>query len=399
MHRTHRRATRPAVGAVAIALAVAIGPSPATGQSPSAGPGVTAAPDASMGPVASGAPVPSAAAIDVATLTWRMAKPAKAFHPSLGPIAFDLAVGADGRTLLAGMLQPGGGPPKAVVWGSDGGRGWKALKGKVPDGSQASAVLALDDGFLVVGSDGRGGPFLRRSDGTRLSRLDSPAEALPDGALYDVTRSATAIHAAGIGPDGASAMVWTSLDGGSTWSGSSLDGGSRALDVAVTDTGTIAALGAAPTDDGLELPTVWSSTDGGTTWAATTLPVEAGRWSLPDLERTPVGLVAIIVGGTDADRQATAWLSQDGVAWQQVLELPSSASAGTAGGEAIVLGSDVWWHSPDGVAWTEMAAPEFEGYAPSTSAVLSDGRVIAAGSRFESLGSTLATWVGEPATQ
>jgi hypothetical protein len=291
-------------------------------------------------------------------------------------------------------MVPGEGQ-KAAVWGSDDGVKWKALKGSLPAGSEANAVLALDDGFLIAGLDDQGGALLRRSDGKRLLKPVA-SDVPPDGAVYDLARSSAGIHAAGM--DGATPTVWTSTDGGATWSKAALEGGSRVVDIAAADDGTVAALGVVPTPDGQEQAAIWSSTDGGATWTSTTLPVQGQRVSLPDLERTPVGLVAIVIARSDSGGQASAWSSQDGVTWQQALELPTSASVGTAGGEAIILGEDRWWHSPDGTTWTEVAEPEFGGYQVVTSGVRPDGSVVAAGFEFlGGVGSTVATWIGAPA--
>lgn len=381
--------------AIVVPLALALAQPAAVAQSPSTGTVGSPAPGVSTAPGASGLAVPSPAAIDVAALEWRRAKPSKVFHPANGPMASDLAVGAGGRTLLVG-LQMAGGPQKAAVWGSDDGRRWSRLKGSMPEGSQANAIVALDDGFLIAGSDDQGRALLRRSDGQKVTKVDAPAEALPGGALYDLARSpAGGLHAAGM--DGATPAVWSSTDGGASWTGTPLAGGSRVVDISVTDTGTVAALGVVPTADGQEQAGVWTSTDGGATWTSTTLPVQGQYVALPDLERTPVGLVAIVVARSDAGGQASAWSSQDGMSWQQVLELPASGSVGTAGDEAIVLGGDTWWHSADGVTWTEVAAPEFAGFAINTSAVRPDGSIVVAGTLYASIGSEVATWIGSPA--
>jgi hypothetical protein len=391
MHGHRRSASVAVLGSIALTLAAGLGQVDA--QSPGASAEPSQLPAASV-PAGSAAPAPSAAAIDVATLRWKKAKPAKVFHPSNGPIASDLAVGANGRTLLAGLLMPPGAQQQAAVWGSDDGVKWSALKGSLPKGSAANAVIALDDGFLIAGSDDQGRALLRRSDGKRLSKLE-PSDTLPQGAIYDLARSRAGVHAAGL--EGATPTVWTSADGGTTWSKATLDGGSRVVDIAATDDGTIAALGVVPTSDGLEQAAIWTSTDGGATWTSTTLPVQGQHVSLPDLERTPVGLVATVIAHSDAGGQASAWSSPDGITWQQVLELPTSASVGTAGGEAIILGSDSWWHSPDGVTWTEVDAPQFGGFAITTSAVRPDGSVVAAGSLFSPTGGEVSTWIGAPA--
>ena len=66
---------------------------------------------------------------------------------------------------------------------------------------------------------------------------------------------------------------------------------------------------------------------------------------------------------------------------------------------AILLGTDAWWHSADGVTWDEAAARAFGGYSVEASAQRADGALIAAG--YESFGvdgSAVRTWIGRVPT-
>jgi hypothetical protein len=393
MSRDHHRPARAVIATSVLTLAgvAAIG-APVTSQSPSVPP--MSEPGASTGPGASGAAVPSAVAIDVAAIEWKQSQKSKGFDAGReqSPMAFDLAVGPDGRFLLAGALNDlGGRPAKAVVWGSDDGVRWTALKGSVPKGSQAAAVVAMEEGFLIAGDVDRSGPLLRSSDGMRLTKLDAPAETLPTGALYALERTPLGLVAAGEDADHAP-TIWTSTDG-AAWTGVPIPDATYIIHVAATDTGTVVALGIQQDENGNRLPMTWSSPDG-VTWTPAPFPVEAGNWSVPDLERTPLGVIAALVGGQE--RTGSAWLSRDGVTWTQVLETPDVPLVGSAGTEAIVFGVDRWWHSADGATWTEAAAP-FDGYRIETSAVRPDGAVVAAGYLYGGMeGSSVRTWIGAP---
>jgi hypothetical protein len=266
----------------------------------------------------------------------------------------------------------------------------------MPKGSAAAGITTTDDGFLIVGDVGdRTGPLLLRSDGSRVTRVDAPADALPTGPLYGVTDSPVGLVAVGDDGNGVPA-IWTSADG-VAWTGTSVPDASYIIHVAVTDGGTIVAFGnQGDQAGGPVVPTAWSSTDG-VAWTPTALPVEPGQWSVPDLERTPVGLVATAI----SEGTGRVFLSPDGVTWTQVLEVPGVATVGTAGTEAIVFGPDAWWHSADGTTWTETAARSFDGYRIETSAVRPDGAVIAAGYVFSGFGAmeptdSVRTWVGAP---
>jgi len=384
-----RRASRPALAVVSLALvALASAQAPVASQSPSV-------PAPSTAPGASSVPIASATPIDVGSIRWKQSKKSKGFGPRDGsPLAFDLAVGPTGRFLLVGVNEDRTPSRRAVIFGSDDGVRWTKLKGSIPKGSSAAAVLATDDGFLIAGDVDGAAPLLLTSDGTRVSKLDAPAEGLPTGPLYGLAQAPAGLVALGNDANGAP-TAWLSADGLS-WTATALPDAFYAIHVAVTDDGTIVALGNQQDANMVRTPTAWSSTDG-TTWTTTPLPVEPGEWSVPDLERTPLGLVATIVGSGEG----VALLSTDGTTWTRSLEASGALLVGSAGDEAMVFGTDTWWHSADGVTWTEAEAPQFGGYRIETSAIRPDGAVIAGGylfSGFTAMDPTdsVRTWVGAP---
>lgn len=378
------RPSRPITVALTLAVvAGALGTAPVGSQSP----GASSAPGLA-------APVASVVPVDVAAIRWKRSKASKGFDQARNgsPIAFDLAVDADGRFLLVGVRnEPMGQPARALVWGSDDGVRWRALKGSVPKASQAAAILARDSGFLIAGDVGRSAPLLMTSDGTTVSKLDAPEGGLPTGALYALDATPVGLVAAGEDADHRPTL-WHSADDGVTWSGTQVPDAMYVIHVATTDTGTIVALGVQQDTNGRRTPVTWSSTDG-VTWTAAPLAVPEGDWSIPDLERTPLGLVATV----SSEGMGQAWLSTDGLTWTQALEAPHRLTVGSAGGAAILFGNDAWWHSSDGVTWTEAEARAFDGMVVETSAVRPDGAVIAAGYQFLGPeGSIVRTWVGAP---
>ena len=385
---THRVAPRPVAAAATLALVAAtLGQAPVTSQSPSPSSPVA---------VGSAVPAPSVLPVDVGAIRWKRSKASKGFDQAgdgSSPLAFDVAVDTNGRFLLVGVRNdPMGQPAKALVWGSDDGVRWQALKGSVPKGSQAAAIVATDAGFLIAGDVGRSRALLLTSDGTRVSRLEGPADSLPSGALFALERAPSGLVAAGEDADHRPTL-WHSSDGGTTWTGTPVPDASYVIHLAVTDGGSMVALGVQQAANGQRRPVTWASPDG-MSWTASSLPVSDGDWSVPDLERTPLGCIATVV----SQGVGQAWLSQDGVTWTQALEAPSRLTVGSAGAEAILFGRDTWWHSADGITWTETAAPAFDGMDVETSAVRGDGAVIAAGYGYLGpQGSLVRTWVGAPA--
>ncbi len=386
-----RRTSRPTLAAVSLALvALAGAQAPAASQSPSV-------PAASVDPGTSTAPVASMGPIDVGAITWKLSKKSKGFGPRDGaPNAYDMAVGPTGRFVMVGVDGDITPKRRAVVFGSDDGVRWTKLKGSVPKRSSAFGVIPTADGFLIVGDVAdRTGPLLLTSDGSTVSAVDAPVEGLPTGPLYAIADTPVGLVAVGADGNGVS-TIWTSPDG-VAWTGASVPDAYYILHVAVTDDGTIVAFGnQGDPAAGSFSPTAWSSTDG-VTWTPSPLPVEPGTWSVPDLERTPVGLIATAI----SQGVGQVFLSQDGTTWTKVLDVPGVATAGTAGTEAIVFGPDRWWHSADGTTWTEAAAKAFDGYRIDTSAVRPDGAVIAAGYVFSQYGAmeptdSVRTWVGRP---
>ena len=392
MTASARRRSPPSLAVLSLALAALVcAQAPAASQSSSVPPASTA-PGTSMAPIASTGP------IDVGSLRWKQSKKSKGFGPRDGsPNAFDIAVGPTGRFVMVGVDGEVTPKRKAVVWGSDDGVRWTKLKGSVPKRSSAFGVIPTGDGFLIVGDVAdRTGPLLLTSDGSKVARVDAPAESLPTGALYGIADTPIGLVAAGADGNGVAA-IWTSPDG-VAWTGASVPDAFYINHVAVTDDGTLVVLGnQGDPAAGALTPTAWSSTDG-VTWIPTPLPVDPGSWSVPDLERTPAGLLATVSQGRE---RGLVFLSTDGATWTQVLEVPGVATAGTAGTEAIVFGPDAWWHSVDATTWTEAAAKAFDGYRIETSAIRPDGAVIAAGYIFSGPTAmepmdSVRTWVGAP---
>jgi hypothetical protein len=388
MPRASRQTSRPTLAAATLAfVAIACLQVPALSQSPSL-------PPPSVDPAASAVPVASAAVMDVAAIEWTRSRKAGDFDPARNgnsPLVFDLAKGPDGRLLLVGgIIDQLGQQARAAVWGSDDGARWTRLKGSVPKGSSANAIVATDDGFLIGGDVNRSDAMLITSDGTKLSKLDAPGEGLPTGTLFALERAPFGLVAAGEDAE-RRPTIWTSTDEGVTWTGTPIPDAAYVIHLALTDDGTVVALGTQGDEDA-RTATAWTSTDG-VTWTASAFPVEPTPFGVPDLERTPVGLIATIGGDGPG---AGAWPSTGGVTWTHVLASPGRKTVGTAGTEAILFGRDGWWHSPDGITWTEVPS-SWDDHTIETSVIRDDGAVIAAGYQFGPP-SAVRTWIGMPPT-
>ena len=169
----------------------------------------------------------------------------------------------------------------------------------------------------------------------------------------------------------------TSTDGGATWTPVLLSAAAVVRDLAVTDDGTIVAFGWEPLGEDRNAPTAWSSTDGGTTWTATALSVDPAGWVADAVDRTPVGLVARVIG---PDQTGHEWLSHDGVTWQEVLQTPGYVWPGAYGSEALLFGARHLWHSADGVSWEDLGSRLGE-HEITASGDLPSGLVVAAGTQ------------------
>ena len=332
---------------------------------------------------------PSAPPYDVSLFKWSISDDAEGFDQD--PLFNDLVVGDDGRVLLLGAVRSDD-RVTPVVWGSDDGRAWSQLEGTLPAGSMAFDGVDTGDGFVIgtssdVSTDGR----LFRSDGRSLEPLAGPA-----GDLAAIERSPAGVH---VLEASAAPTLWTSTDEGATWEAALVAGEDAVVrDLAVTDAGTIVALGRVHAGEDREVPTAWSSTDGGVTWGSSTLPLEPGGWVIGDLASTPLGLLARVIDATTEDATGINLVSRDGMTWEVALETPGWGSVGSAGPEAIVFGADAAWHSRDGVTWTQEWWPTLAGFDVVRSRPMPSGPVVAAGIR-TSAPATGATFLGAPAPQ
>jgi len=200
--------------------------------------------------------------------------------------------------------------------------------------------------------------------------------------------------AVGYAPPDWQPVSWTSADG-ATWSLHSMGTTEFTFPVALASgsNGTTVAVGRAG-----NAPVAWTTVDG-TAWQRHAVPV-LGEGGIAERMMTivagPRGYVAGgSVGPELADRHARFWTSADGSAWEPVPDDPVSfanaevraitafedgfVAVGVVGSMQDRTGSVVWT-SPDGVNWTRIDDPAFDGGIAVAVVAAPFGGLVAVGS-------------------
>lgn len=381
MKRMHRLWA--ASSAAAILLLGALGGSGALAQSgaPSPVPSITP----------TGSATPQDASV-VGPITWKRVSKGKDFTKA--PSVYQAAQLHDGRLIVVGNTAdaPGfDGRPTGAAWTSADGRTWSRLKLKAPKGSWLVTIEQGEELVVVTGiaADGTGLVWTS-TDGTSWTPATPPA-----GTFTDMLATDDGFIAAGIEQGGATFLHSTD---GMTWSADALAPKGRAMQVAKGPDGALVVAGAVGTDDqGHTAPAVWNSADG-STWTETVLPgLAPGFWSIPAMTLTPVGFVLALSEQSDGGLVGHVLVSPDGLTWTETLMLDGSSAtvAGTAGGDALLIGHGQVLRSSDGLSWNQDAEPAFKDWVPRDLITLADGRLFAAGDEFQgSVGSAMAIWTG-----
>jgi hypothetical protein len=200
----------------------------------------------------------------------------------------------------------------------------------------------------------------------------------------------------GAGMEGGAATAWSSQDG-ATWQSQTLAPSGRAMHVAQGVDGSFVVAGVVTDEAGNGTPVIWNSDDG-STWTETALEgLTPGFWSVPAMALTPAGFVLTISEPGPNGSIGHVWWSADGKEWQETLvdDAGVLSAVGTAGTDALVIGHGQVLRSPDGVSWTPIDEPSFEGWSLRDVMTLGDGRLFADGDSFSSTGSSMAVWIGE----
>jgi hypothetical protein len=329
-------------------------------------------------------------------VTWKRGTKGEDFKSNAGVTGTIQHAGT--TSILVGWYGSGEGPlVTAAAWSSRDATVWDRVKWKAPYGSVAYAVTTWSDELVAVGEDPDGnGRVWTSSDGGAWVASEVPGAQFRDGLA-----SATGLIALGYARDPQTRpIMWTSVDA-TTWLPTPIAALGDPRSLAASPEGVIVAAGLVRGAGRDDLPTVWRSV-GGATWEAVALEgLSAGRWFIRALEYTPVGFVLSVSQFADTGAVNSVWVSTDGATWQRTLEVTggdSFSAVGTRGAAAMLIGGGGTWLSTDGNTWTKTLVATFDGYEVQGGVItLADGRLLAAGQRFDGGGTAIATWIGDPA--
>jgi len=249
-------------------------------------------------------------------------------------------------------------PAAAAAWRSEDGWDWERIVDDTfDDAARIEAVVATDDGFVGVGSEGRSrddAAVWRSDDGRDWERVEGNDDAFAGGNMLDVAVGADGLVAVGAvhveHPDtdfAVHAAIWRS-DDGEQWeaipdsalpataddvTGQTLWGVAAAADGYVAGGGTGGGEGA---EGGVEL---WQSPDG-TTWERVESDALDDSVLVDDVAASEDGYVAVGPSGEPGDSSQAVWFSADGHEWEQLdLDLdPDLALSGVdANGDGLFV--------------------------------------------------------------
>jgi hypothetical protein len=249
--------------------------------------------------------------------------------PTTFTFAVSVATAADGSAVAVGRSGP-----LPVAWTSADGATWQ--RESVPvlgsDGvaERMTTVVATDHGYVAGGSVGpelfeRHARFWTSPDGHTWQPVADDAAAFAGAEVRSITRFAGGLVAVGVvgtAQKPEDAVAWTSKDG-TSWT--RVDDPALKNGVAVSVTpmpaGGVVAVGS---DPGRREAVAWVSADG-RHWVRA--PTEPSRQYPGYVWMTDVGAIGdeLLAVGTYQGLQrgtATAWISHDGLTWQQARTAP-----------------------------------------------------------------------------
>jgi hypothetical protein len=422
----HRSRTRPsavrtlvlglAIGLPTIGLLAACGSvtptssaapaAPTAADSPPSSPGSTTAPPS---PTSSPTDSPTPTLPPGPGITWR-----RVAIPGVPATMERLAIGPE-RMVVAVDSQALDGTPtgRIAFWSSVDTVTWVAAT-QVPsaDDGIVTAVVAIDRGFIAVGSDATSKkPQAWTSTDGRQWALSPEIERGAAGA------TAAAMTSVATGPDGSIvaggfadapgrrfAIAWTSHDGGETWHPAVVDGtGARAQIQGVARGGP----GWVATGIRDAAAAFWLSRDGLAWVHVVPRPPVGGGFGM-ESSADAVACAAnrcVAVGQGPSAGDGWAWWSDEPDGWNTVH--PADALAGGASRSVVAFhagfaaggaGSDGRfgiWTTTDGHRWT--ASPPVGGPGAIVADLAADGsRIVAVGSPFDG-GTGFAVWIGSAA--
>jgi hypothetical protein len=328
-------------------------------------------------------------------LTWKRSTKGEDFKSNAGVTGTIQHAGT--TSILVGWYGSGEGPlVTAAAWSSRDATTWDRVKWKAPYASVALAVTSWAGGLVAVANNPKNGQVWTSSDGEAWVSSEIPGSHFRDAAA-----AGRGLMALGYTGDSQTMpTIWTSSDA-TNWLPVSIAALGDPRSLAASPEGVIVAAGLVPGAGHDDVPTVWRSV-GGATWDAVALEgLSGGRWFVRALEHTPVGFVLALSRFGDAGAVHSVWVSSDGATWKQTLEATggdSFSAVGTRGAAAMLIGGGGTWLSTDGNTWTKTLVATFDGYEVQGGVItLADGRLLAAGQRFDGGGTAIATWIGDPA--
>jgi hypothetical protein len=192
-------------------------------------------------------------------------------------------------------------------------------------------------------------------------------------------------------------VAWTSADG-DTWALHSMGTTDFTFPVALASAsdGTVVAVGRSG-----NVPVTWTTADG-VAWQQHPVPVLDDGGVAERMTAVAVGSKGFVAGGSVGpelfDRHARFWRSADGIAWEPVADDPVAfanaevraittfqdgfVAVGVVGAVQDRTGA-VAWTSPDGVTWTRVDDPAFDGGEAVSVAPAPFGGLVAVGSQID----------------
>lgn len=358
-------------------------------------------------------------------ITWQRQPPS----PDMAEFADTDAtegVGADDVAGTGPVVAIGGSGAARQLWTSADGQRW-ARDTQFP-GEQGPDRIATD-GRAVVAALGGSRLFFRPAGGTWVE-VGTDATVFPTASggasIFAPVKIGDAVVA--LGASGNDRGTWTSTDRGRSWTFRAPFGTGRPA--ALASGPLLVAAGAAPHGDE-NVAAIWVSADGGGSWQRT--DTDDPAFSLRRVTQifgVGTGGPGFVAVGLDYDLHqpihAHAWYSADARTWKRASEPPAWSGPGDnllsiacplPDGGVVALGTttvhgeqDVWaWVSHDGVTWQQAtgpgasllagAGPQFpDACAPTPSGVLVAGLSGAGGVVWSTRDGLTWTTVGGPAT-
>jgi len=253
---------------------------------------------------------------------------------TLGGLTGHLTSVAQGSSgwIAVGSVSANGAIEPVVFWSPDGVT-WTpqlTLTDFTGSGTQFLGVTAGPGGYLVVGKQGSGNQA--RVGLWWSADLKNWVNGDNNGAPGSFAAAAVAVQDGfvAVGSENNCHTIWTSPDG-RNWTARDLvkpSGATTAAlsSAAVTAGGRFAAAGSASTSTG-DIPIVVTSADAGTHVTQVVLGASGGPATVTAVTATSNGFVAVGLAGPAHAQRAVEWTSPDGLTWSAATPVPSAGTS------------------------------------------------------------------------